>query len=229
MNIKQPTLGIISTSLCIVTVFVICALFTVDVFNTWVGYVVVAAIPGQITLALVWECNYPAFLSKLKQPLKGIVLTIVMALIGAITVAITLPLIGGSITPPTPMLIQFTILSVLISMWTVVAWKCWPMSALSENPVIVGIGTLILTYILTYLVFTTVFDYRFMADAPFYVEALDPGGLLNAWTAITYMLTTVAVIDALILLDFWPLHRCKKSIKLFKSNLSQGFLIPHSF
>lgn len=218
MNLKQPILGIVSTIACIAVALWICSLFSVDIFNTWVGFIVVAAIPGQIILALVWESNYPNFLTKLKQPLKGITLFIIMALLGCLTAAVSLFTIGGGVTPPTPMLIQFTILSVVMTMWTVVAWQCWPLSAISKHPAVIGIGTLLLTYVITFAVFKTLFNYSFMAGAPFYSAALDPAGALNAWTAITYLLTTVAVIDALILLDFWPISLLQKR---FKSTATQ--------
>jgi len=214
MILKQPELGVISTLLCIIFALGICALFTVDTFNSWVGFLAVAAIPGQIILALVWESNYPKILSRISQPCKGIALFAFMIIVGCISAAISMILIGGNVTPPSPILINFTILSVVITMWTVVAWQCWPMSAVSKHQGIIGIGTLLISYLLSYVIFSTSFNFGSMADAPFYSSESDPQGLLNSWTAITYFLTTVAVIDAFILLDFWPISSLKQRLNI---------------
>lgn len=207
MILKQPVLGIISTIICIVIALTICAQFDVFTFNTWVSFFVIAAIPPQIVLALVWQCNYPNFLNDIKQPLKGLLLLGLMVSMGLIAAFVSLYIVGGMITPPTPMLIMFTILSVVMTMWVVVVWQCWPINVFSSHPAVIGIGALLLTYLVTYLLFTSLFNFSFMSDAPFYNSAIDPGGSLNAWTALTYMLTTVAIIDALILLDFWPVYK----------------------
>jgi hypothetical protein len=224
MNLKQPVLGIVSTLLCTVIALWICSLFSVDTFNTWVGFIAVAAIPGQIILALVWESNYPNFLGKLKQPVKGCVLFLLMAVIGCITAALFMFTVGGGVTPPTPMLIQFSIVTVIMTMWTVVAWQCWPLNAISKHPGIIGVGTLLLTFVISLVVFKTLINYSFMADAPFYAAELDPGGALNAWTAMTYLLTTVAVIDALILLDFWPVSVFQERYKALSIQPLAGLL-----
>lgn len=224
MNLRQPTLGIIGTFLCVIIALIICAQFTITSFNSWVAFIVTAMIPSQIILALVWGSNYPKCLINLKQPVKGICLVTLMAVMGLIAAFISLLIIGDSIIPPTPILIMFTILSVVITMWLVVVWQCWPLSVVPKHPAIIGLGTLALTYLITYALFNLIFNFSFLSNAPFYTESADPSGLLNAWTALSFFLTTVALIDALILLDFWPMTWLQKKVPLLKKQPVFGML-----
>ena len=222
MTLKQPALGIISTIICIILALAICAQFDVFTFNTWVSFIVIATIPPQIILALVWQCDYPNFLKSMKQPAKGILLLMLMTLAGLIAAYVSLIIVGGMVTPPTPMLIMFTILSVLITMWVVAVWQCWPLNAINNHPAFIGVGALLLTYVITYFLFTALFNFGFMSEAPFYSTDIDPSGKLNAWTALTFFLTTVAIIDALILLDFWPTSRLTEKLPALAKQPASG-------
>jgi hypothetical protein len=193
-------------------------------FNSWVGFIVTAMIPSQIILALVWNSNYPKWLSQLQQPTKGIILCILMAVMGIIAAFISLLFVGDSVTPPTPIVIMFTILSVVITMWTVVVWQCWPIAAISKHPAVIGLGTLAFTYFITAIIFITFFNFNFLFDAPFYTLEADPSGYINAWTVLTFFLTTVAIIDALILLDFWPITWLQKKVPIFEKQPAFGIV-----
>ncbi|NQY87356.1 MAG: hypothetical protein HRT51_06300 [Colwellia sp.] len=224
MNLRQPILGITSTIICIIIALTICAQFSIQNFNSWVAFIVTAMIPSQIILALVWDSSYPKWLTKFKQPIKGLFLFILMVVMGLIAVFISLLFIGDSITPPTPMVIMFTILSVVITMWLVVVWQCWPLSMVTKHPAIIGLGTLALTYLITFAIFDTLFNFNFLSDASFYTTVADPSGLLNAWTVLSFFLTTVALIDALILLDFWPMTRLQKKVPIFEKQPVFGMI-----
>lgn len=224
LNLHQPVLGIVSTVFCIIIALTLCAQFSVMTFNSWVGFIVTAMIPSQIIIALVWNSNYPEFLIKYKQPQKGIFLLILMVVMGLIAAFASLLFVGKSITPPTPMLNMFTILSVVITMWLVVVWQCWPLSMLTKHPAIIGLGTLILTYLITFALFDTLFNFSFMSGADFYTKLADPSGLFDAWTVLSFFLTTVALIDALILLDFWPVTWLQKKVTFFEKQPASGLI-----
>ncbi len=180
MNLRQPILGVISTMICIFIALIICAQFSIVTFNTWVTFIVTAMIPPQIILTLVWESSYPKWINKLKQPLKGISLIMLMAIMGLIAAFVSYLFIGDLIAPPTPMVIMFTIFSVVITMWLVVIWQCWPLSMVTKHPAIIGLGTLALAYLISFTLFDTLFNFGFLSDSPFYTMLAEPSGLLNA-------------------------------------------------
>ncbi|MBN2126488.1 MAG: hypothetical protein JW821_19460 [Deltaproteobacteria bacterium] len=102
------------------------------------------------------------------------------------------------------MVILFTIMTVIMTFWCVVVWQCWPASAISSHPAFVGFGTLIISYLLAWILFKAFFDFSFMQKAPFYNAALDPGGAFNAFVSLSFFISTLAVILAFAELDFWP-------------------------
>ena len=107
------------------------------------------------------------------------------------------------------MLVQYTILTVAATLWLVPVWQCWPLSVFSNDPFKFGILTLFAAYGLAYLVWIMFFDYSALAQIqhPQYHEAVDPGGLFDMWVALTFAVTTVAVIVVHTMFDFWPLNK----------------------
>lgn len=204
-GIKQPLLGIVATVIVFFIAFGIIVWFGTDTFLTWAGYLAMTLIPFSIIVGLVWQNNYPPPAAKLEQPLKGLYLLLLCFIVGSIVAAWSLKTVGGFVRPPTPMLILFTIMTVIMTFWCVVVWQCWPAAAISSHPAFVGFGTLIVSYILAWILFKTCFDFGFMKDAPFYKTALDPGGGFNAFVSLSFFLTALAVILAWVELDFWPL------------------------
>jgi hypothetical protein len=205
MNLSsQPLAGILATVFLMILSFAIISLFDVHIFDTWVAFLFMACIPTQIVCGLVWHCNYPVFAQQLSQPRKGLIFVLICILGGAIFAPAMLYTVGGGIAP-TPQLMMYTITTVVVAFWIVGAWQAWPISALSKNPLVIGLGVLILCYLGAYLIFVTLFDFRFLAGAPIYVESLDPKGLIMAWKIMSFCVTTVAVIMFCILCGFWPI------------------------
>lgn len=197
-------LGSVATALCIVLALAICGLFDPLTFGTWVTLILVAIVPAQIILALVWKNSFPAFVTGFPQPFKGIALLACMASAGLVVMPLSLFLVGGGITPPSPYVLQFIIFSVIVTFWLVIPMQCWPMSAFSSHPLVVGGGTWVIAYLAAYILFRQFFNFGFLADTPLHVPALDPQGLFPGWISLSYAFTTLMVMMALVLLDFWP-------------------------
>jgi hypothetical protein len=204
-GMKQPLLGILGTVIVFFISFGIILWFKPDTFLTWAGYLPMTLIPFSIIVGLVWQNNYPAPAATLEQPLKGLYLLLLSFIVGSLVAAWSLKTVGGFVVPPTPFLILFTIMTVIMTFWCVVVWQCWPAAAMSPHPAFAGFGTLIVSYILAWILFKAFFDFGFMKDAPFYKAALDPGGAFNAFVVLSFFLTALAVILAWVELDFWPL------------------------
>jgi hypothetical protein len=56
------------------------------------------------------------------------------------------------------------------------------------------------------------FDFSFMQGAPFYSPS-DPHGLFNAWNAVVYYVTVIAVMFFMVGFDLWPLHKSPALMK----------------
>lgn len=211
-GLKQPLLGIAATAISIALALGISVQFAPTVFGSWVGQLIMSAIPLQIIVGMVWESKFPGFLADRKQPVKGLAVLGLLAVGAAIVTPATMASIGGGMAPPTPFVIMFTILSVCITFWMVVVLQCWPAKVLSAHPAAVGLGTWVLSYGVSWVIFHTTFDFSAMQGAPFYRADLDPHGLFPAWNALAFVVTSLAVVMWLVMLDFWPSTAIVKAI-----------------
>jgi hypothetical protein len=138
--------------------------------------------------------------------LKGILLVLVTIAVGAVVGVTYFFTVGGGIGPPTPMLVHAAIVSVVIAFWATIMFGGWPFT-LIKNPIASGLSLLAACYVVNYILFLVFYDYSFMAGAPVYVASLDPGGLFNAWSALVFYVTALAVMFLVLHFDLWPLTR----------------------
>jgi hypothetical protein len=204
VGIRQPLLGIVSFFIVLFIAFGIIVWFKTETFLSWAGFLAMTLIPFSIIIGLVWQSNYPAPAAQLTQPLRGVYLLLINMMGGALVAAWSLKTVGGFVVPPTPFLVFFTIMTVIMTFWCVVVWQCWPAAGIKGHPAFVGFGTLIVSYAVAWILFKTLFDFGFAKGAPFYSAALDPAGVFNAWVVLSWFLTALAVILAFVELDFWP-------------------------
>jgi hypothetical protein len=207
--VKQPLLGIVASVLVIAISLGFIALFAFPIFATWVAFLTICFIPMQIVTSVTWGCKHPGFAASRPQPAKGILLTLMALLVGAIVAAVHFPTVGGGINPPTPMLAMCIIASVIIAFWLAIMWGGWPFDKLIKNPVAAGFAMLIASYVINYLLFRLLFNYGFMRGAPVYVAALDPHGLFNAWSVLVFYVTAIAAMFLSLNFDLWPFTASK--------------------
>ncbi len=200
---KQPLLGLVALLLVIIISLGIISLFEEATFSTWVAFLFMCCVPAQIVFALVWHCSIPAAASRLAQPGRGIALTLLTALIGMV-IAVVIYHLAGKGHGVTPMLLMYTILTVVVTFWFAVLWHCWPVTLISDNPLVIGASALLVAYFGAYAVFAIFFDFSFLQGAPVYFADADPGGMFMAWIPMSFAVTTVAMILTLVLFDFWP-------------------------
>ena len=210
MNNKSNEHLIIGTKASI-TVIAISLLFVSffepQQFITSISFFMMVAVPVQLLIASLWQCKMPEFAAKRKQPIRGMLFMLftVAAVLVIGPVLYLLP--GRAIWPPTPMLMMFTILSVCVAFWVMIIWNAWPLTLFIRHPLILGVVSLLLIYAVAYVLFTLLFDFRFMAGAGVYIEALDPKGLFDAWGILVYMVTTIGILQLLANFDLWPFSR----------------------
>jgi hypothetical protein len=201
---KQPALGITSSVLVMAVSLGFIALFAFPIFATWVTFLAICFIPMQIIISVTWQGNHPASVARLPQPARGIVLTLLAVVVGAIVALVHFSTVGGRVNPPPPMLAMCIICSVIITFWLAIMWGGWPFTTLIKSPLAAGFVMLAACYIINYLLFRLLFDYGFMRGASVYVPALDPHGLFNAWDALVFYVTVIGVMFLSLNFDLWP-------------------------
>src|SRR5205809_109018 len=128
---KQPVLGIVATIIVIAVSLTLISFFDFPTFAGWISYSLMCLIPMQIVVGVTWGTHHPGFAAKQRQPLKGILLAITTAVIGAIVLAASLAVAGGNVTPPAPMLVHVTITSVVVTFWGAIIFDLWPLTTFS--------------------------------------------------------------------------------------------------
>src|SRR5678815_5523410 len=205
-GLKQPLLGIVATALVIAISLGLISLFSFETFTGWLAYGLMCLIPTQIVIAVLWKAKHPVWAARHAQPLKGLLLILVNALIGAVVVLAYHRTVGGGLGP-TPMLVQCTIVSVVVMFWFAIMWGGWPFNAAIRNPVAAGLVTILVSYAINVLLYRVLFNYDFMKDAPVYVASLDPHGLFNAWNVLVFYVTSLSMVVLTIHFDLWPLTK----------------------
>jgi hypothetical protein len=204
---KQPLAGLVATLAIVAISLAFISLFPFPVFSSWVAYLIDCVIPVQIMIGVTWGASHPAFAASRPQPMKGIFLALVAALVGAVLAVALWMTVGHGINPPTPVLIFFMIDFVLTTFWFAIMMGGWPFVTLFKNPLAAGFAMLAGVIVMAYVIFHVFFDFSFMAGAPFYRPESDPRGMFNAWSAVVYYVTVIAAMFVLAAFDLWPLHK----------------------
>ena len=209
-GLRQPLLGIIATLFLLVISFAVIKL-SGNLFATWVAFLFMCCVPAQMLMALAWHTDLPKFAANLTQPVKGLVFLLMTLVVGAIVAVLSIAIIGKGHTPPTPPLIMYIIFSVVCTFWVMALWRLYPFALAFKNPMVAGIIGLVTAYVVAGILFVSLFNFSFLAGAPVYIAAQDPGGVFMAWDVLTFAVTTVAVIMMCTLFDFWPVTALNKS------------------
>src|SRR5580704_9178380 len=204
---KQPAAGIIASVIIMAISLAFISLFELSTFTGWVAYCIECLIPMQIVIGITWATKHPHFAGSRSQPAKGILLGLVTLVAGVITGALFFYTVNGGINPPTPFLMMFIIIVVLTTFAASIMWGGWPFMQMIKSPVAAGIAMLATCYLVAYIIFRVCFNYGFIQGAPVYGASLDPQGLFNAWNAVVYYVTVIAVMFAMLSFDLWPLTK----------------------
>jgi len=177
-------------------------------FMEWVGMAFMAATPAQIVLGLFWHSSKPDFINRYPLPLKGLLLTIMTVIAGAVVLGLIVLLLSGG-HGITPMVAHFAIMTIVITMWMIPVWQCWPVTIFTKDPIKIGLLVLLAAYVIAYGLWVLFFNYAPLAQInhPHYYAELDPAGLFDMWTALVFFVTTAGVIIVHFMLDFWPIEK----------------------
>jgi hypothetical protein len=189
------------------------SLFTFQQFSGWVALYLLCLIPMELVASVTWGSAEPGFVGRASQPLRGILLMLICAVVGVAVTWLHWVFAGASVSPPAPMLTMCIIASVVIMFWFAIMFGGWPFTTLIKNKVAAGFVMLVACYLVNYGLFRVFFNYDFMQGAPVYVASLDPHGLYNAWDAVVFIVTAVAPLFLVALFDMWPLSKSPTLMK----------------
>ena len=173
-GLRQPLLGAAALAVTVAASLGFCALFSAATLGSWVALLFIGAVPAQVVLALGLHLEYPAVLRRASQPVKGLIFVALVALVSAIVSPLVLYGVGGGATPPNPFAIMFLVETVPVTLALVLLFRCWPLTALSKHRAVVGAGTLVLAYAVSWVIFRVFFDFAFLEGSPAYLARLDP-------------------------------------------------------
>jgi hypothetical protein len=212
-GLKQPVLGILATALIIAISLGFISLFDFPKFSGWIATFLLCIIPMEIVMGVTWGLKHPPFAAQRSQPVRGILFSLIALATGVIVVLAHWTGVGGSISPPTPMLTQCLIASVVITFCLAIMWGGWPFTALIKNPMVAGLAVLVACYVINYIFFRIFFNYDFMKGAPVYVPAQDPHGMFNAWGCVVFYVTAITVMFLSLCFDLWPFTKSPSLMK----------------
>ena len=203
-GIKQPALGILASVLIMAIALGFISLFDFPRFSGWISYVIMCLIPMEVMASVIWGSAQPGYVARSSQPLRGILLLLTCAAVGAVVAALQFYTVGASVSPPAPMLVMWAIVAVAMTFWGAIMFGGWPFTSIIKSPVAAGFTMLLVCYALNYVLFRVFFNYEFMKGAPVYVASLDPHGLFNAWGALSCYVSVLGVLFLVINFDLWP-------------------------
>jgi hypothetical protein len=208
---RQPLLGVVASAVVIAIALGFIALFDFPSFAGSVSFFMLGLIPMQIVMVVLWGAN-PSFASTLKQPIKGIVLTLVAVVAAIVVMPIALSLVGDGIRPPGPIPSHYVVVVVPTTFYLAIMFGGWPFTSVLKNPLAAGMVLLIAAYAITYAAFRVFFNYDFMQGAPVYLASA-PHGMFNAVVALVFDVTALAVMFLVLCFDLWPLTRSASLMK----------------
>ena len=202
-GLKQPALGILATALIMAISLGFISLFDFPKFSGWIATFLLCIIPMEIVMGVTWGLKQPGFAAERSQPVRGILFSLIALATGVVVALAHWTGVGGSISPPTPMLTQCLIASVVIMFCLAIMWGGWPFT-LIKNPIAAGLTLVVACYVINYIFFRIFFNYEFMQGAPVYVPAQDPHGMFNAWSCVVFYVTAIGVMFLSLCFDLWP-------------------------
>jgi hypothetical protein len=203
-NSQQLRRGVLATVLVVAACLLLSLAVSPEFLMGWGTLALVAMVPTQIVISLVWQSAYPRVLADLPQPWRGLAFLVLNVAVGAVVGFIAWKTLGGGIVPPTPFVNMFLIFAVPVALFLVIPLQTWPLNLVFKTPGALGVALVVSTYALTWLLFRQLFNFGFMSGAPFYSAGLDPHGAFMAWLPLVASIAAVVPILGLVLLDFWP-------------------------
>ena len=197
----QPALGLVATALIVAVSLAYLALFDFATFAGPVAFFMLCLIPAQVVLVVL--APNPPFAARLAQPVKGAVLVLATVAVAIAATPLALQLAGEGISPPGPIPSHYAVIVVPTTFFLAIMFGGWPFWTMTKNGGVVAALVLITSYVVTYAIFRTFFNYDFLQGAPVHLASA-PQGLFNGVTALVFYVTALAGMFLVLHFDLWP-------------------------
>lgn len=218
-TVTQPWRGVFGMLVCLGIAFGISFVW----FQNLHGYIgimgnwAMCMVPIEVVIGVAWAGRYPA--ERLEQPWRGVALTLFMFVIGTLAFIWLTYIIGGG-NPGTPILAVFIIMSVILTMFWVIAFGCWPFHKMSLP--VKGLLTLMSVYLVLMAGFR-LFNFDtigsgayweiFHERAPFFPDlGINPGGPIGWDYGVTFFFIMIVFMFVFLTLGFWPFVKFKSLV-----------------
>ena len=202
--LSQPWRGIFGLAVCLMIAIGITSAFpSMDAFLGLMMVWAVACVAPEVVMGLVWEGQWPA--EKQENPWKGFALTFLMFALGSLALWWATHFIGHDAI--TPILQHYLIFTVVVALWLVVAFRCWPFAGRWSLGA-TGFVVMILTHLITLLLFYLLWDF---GGAPF--PGIQPVGPFAADSAVVFGVVTAFWLFVFVIFDMWPLSKFPSLMK----------------
>jgi hypothetical protein len=201
--VKQPALGLVASAIVIAIALAFISLFSVGTFLGWASFFMLGLIPMQVVAVVLWGGN-PSFVSGMSQPMKGLALVLLTAVVSLVATTAVFVAVGEGVSPPGPIPSHYAVVVVPTTFWLAIMMGGWPVTSRIKNPISAGLAVVVVAYLLTFLEFRLLFNYDFMKGAPVYLASA-PHGMYNAILALVFHVTALAVMFLVLCFDLWPL------------------------
>ena len=98
---KQPALGLVASAIVMAIALAYISLFSVGTFLGWVSFFMLGLIPMQVVAVVLWGGN-PSFVSGMSQPMKGLALVLLTAVVSLVATTAVFVAVGEGVSPPGP-------------------------------------------------------------------------------------------------------------------------------
>jgi hypothetical protein len=198
----QPGLGLAASAAAIALSLAFLSLFDCPTFAGWIAFVMLALIPAQVVLVVL----VPGALAARAQPGRGAVLVSLTVAAAAVVSPLALRVVGEGVSPPGPIPTHYFVIVVPTTFFLAIAFGGWPFTLVSPNRWVVASAALAASYVITYVLFRTLFDYEAFRGTPVYLASA-PHGLADAVWMLVFYVTVLAGMFVLPHFDLWPLTR----------------------
>jgi hypothetical protein len=199
---RQPLRGAVASVAVMALALAFVASFEFSRFAGQVSFFMLCLIPLQVVAVVLWGAKLP-LVELLPRPLRGIALLFLNVAIAVAIAPIALQVAGEGLRPPGPIPSHFAIIVVPTTFWLAIMFGGWPFTAIARERLVPGLAVLAASYVITYGIFATFFNYGFLEGTPAYLASA-PQGLFNGVIALVFYVTCLAVMFLVLCFDLWP-------------------------
>ncbi len=192
------------TSLVIVIVLTMLLMSRVETvfLNSWLVVVFIFLVPMQVAWGDLLADKKPTFIVNLPQPWSGLIVIACCFMVSVLISYVAFLMLEPGAKQPGPILISYSILVVVSSFWFTIVWQYLPIQRWIKNPVALRFSVVLVGLLFGWLILNVGYNFNFLEDVEGYNKHNDPNGYFTSWYITAFLVTTVAVMFSLVLLDF---------------------------